>query len=86
MADPNVIACPVDTWVLVASGVTEGVVTVKKIGPKYIHTYRETGNPAPVNNDDAIPFQGIQSPISSLVAIDVYVKAKTEDGSIVIAI
>lgn len=83
MADPTTVQCPADAWTKVATNVTEGQIWIKNTSPGvYKHTYRLTGNPAPANDDDAIPFYGPMIPISSSAAIDVYIKPTNRIGEV----
>ncbi len=85
MANPTTIECPKDTWTLVASSVTRGVVRRKKLNPnKYLQTYRDTGDDAPTEVDEGqVTFQqGEMAVISSATAIDVYIMAVDAAGSV----
>jgi hypothetical protein len=83
MANPLMVDCPVDIWTKVATNVTAGSVLISRnTGPTYIQTYRLTGEAAPINEDDAILIEQPGEKIESLLGIDVYVKAKNEDGEV----
>ena len=80
MAEPAIHALPENTWVKVATGVTQGMVWVLKTNAVYVHTYRLTGNPAPTDLTDSAPLPYPGLPISSEEAIDVYLRAEGFDG------
>lgn len=86
MADPLLVACPVDTWVLVATNVTRGNIDLKDSSPNYKRTYRDTGNPAPTNDDDALDLPLAGAEIDNDTPIDVYVKAKVTSGSVLVQV
>lgn len=86
-ADPSVIACPADTWILVAEGVTTGAIHRRSTRPNvYVQTTRVSGNPAPGANDltDAARVfnGGAESIISSDAPIDVYIRAVRVAGEV----
>ena len=83
MANPFVVACPADVWVLAAGAVTSGVIYVLSSDPNiYRQTYRTAGETAPVDDSDAISIRSNRLNISNDSSIDVYVKAVGRDGSI----
>lgn len=82
MADPAIIECPADVWTKVANAVTTGVVHITDNKPNvYLQTYRVAAQPAPTDNDDAIPFDGPLQ-ISNLTVIDVYVQPTKVAGEV----
>ena len=86
MANPIIVECPADTWTKVASAVNTGVVHIKDRTPgKYLHTYRTADDPAPVNLDDAIPFEPL-AVISSSFPIDVYILPVDKDGEVLVSL
>lgn len=85
MPNPEVIVCPQNAWVLVAENVITG--TIYKLSSKpgnYLQTIRITGELAPINNSDGALLFGESSHenIESTFAIDVYVKAISENGKV----
>ena len=84
MANPTIVNCAADTWVKVATNVTNGQIHVKDTSPRYLSTYRVTGDPAPTDDADSVQLFASTpySYISSTVAIDVYVKAIGEAGKV----
>ena len=86
MANPITVECPADVWTLVASAANTGTVHIKdRIPNKYLHTYRVAGDPAPVNLDDAVPFDPMAA-ISSSFPIDVYIQPVDNDGDVLVAL
>lgn len=82
MADPVVVPCPADAWTKVATNVQTGVVHVTAVKPNvYLQTYRETGEAAPTNKADAVPFTTPLT-ISASTGIDVYVQPVGAAGSV----
>jgi hypothetical protein len=82
MADPTVTAIAKDTWTLVATNVTTGRVHPLIVGPRYFHTYRDTGGTAPTGLSEAVEFTGGELAIEPSVAADVYVICTVETGSV----
>ena len=84
MADPVLINLPADTWTVVATNVTSGQVhTVKSSKPNvYLQTYRETGNPVPIERDEGVPIIGDVAEISAVSGIDVYIYPVNEAGRV----
>ena len=83
MADPQIINCPADEWVLVAQNVTHGQVHRYKRGIDYLQTYRNTGNPAPPDNEsDGVIITTDSIEIRSTDPIDVYIRARQNDGEV----
>jgi len=85
MANPEKKNLPADTWVRVAQNVTTGFVFVKKYGPKYITTYRMTGNSAPSHIKTAVPVSDSFN-IESDDPIDVYVMAQNKAGEVIVCV
>ncbi len=84
-ADPAIFACPVDTWVEVATGVTLGTVHKLSNAPTlYKQTYRLAASAAPSDELDAVvAFAGGEPlAISADAIIDVYIMAKDKAGSV----
>jgi len=91
MANPTqVTLTTAGTWYKIASGVTHGWIYIQDLSMNYFYTYRLAGDTAPSGSvADEIPFpatyqDGVE--ISSSEAIDVYVKADENSGSIVVSI
>ena len=83
MANPQFINCPKDVWTKVATNVTHGQVSkIISQGIDYAHTYRETGDPAPINADEGLFLQGPTIPIAALQPIDVYIFAIDKPGKV----
>lgn len=85
MANPAIVTCPKDTWTKVATNVTAGVIYNMLPEVEYVQTYRMTGGSAPANDTDAVPafiYKHDPIGISSTAAIDVYLKAIGEAGSV----
>ena len=86
MANPAIVNCPKDQWTLVATGVNRGFVWTKRIAVQYLHTYKMTGEAAPLDSDlsTSVPIRDLVTPIlySDDVggSIDVYVMAIGQDG------
>ena len=82
MADPVIVPCPKDEWTPVAINVTTGIIHIVKTDPSaYYQTYRDTGEAAPANLTDAIPFD-TPLQISASAGIDVYIQPKGKIGSV----
>lgn len=81
MADPVIVACAAGAWTKIATAVTIGQVHVKDTDAAYLHTYRMTGQPAPVAQSEGVAFTG-SVPIESVDDIDVYVWAAGAAGSV----
>lgn len=74
MANPNLVACPVDTWTKVATNVTNGNVWISDSSPgKYLQTFVLTGQAAPTGTGIGIAIRGDVIPIANTVGIDVYI-------------
>ena len=82
MANPEILACPVDVWTKIAEGVTSGIVHVIDTSPNiYLHTYRLTTQAPPADNDGAVPFE-LMLQIATGAAVDVYIQPKGRAGSV----
>lgn len=86
--DPQVIDCPKDTWVRVATKIKSGQLIVKRSLPQYVWTYRlwesigdqpiVSGSPSDIN-----VLKNIEN-LSYKDWVNIYVKAKGKDGSIIL--
>jgi len=87
MADPAIVACPVNTWTKVATSVASGQVHIIRTAGSggeslvYLQTYRTTGGSAPTLRSEGVPFYGSVD-IESSFDIDVYVMATGAAGSV----
>lgn len=82
MSDPVVVPCPEGVWTIVADAVLSGVVHIISLKPDaYLQTYRDDGQAAPTDLDDAVPFD-TPLQISNSTAIDVYVWCSGAAGSV----
>lgn len=90
MADPINVPITNGVWTLVATNVTTGVISVKEWNATdFYHTYRLTGNPAPIGDETentSVQIKSYQIQISSVDPIDVYIFCKQVDGAVVVAI
>jgi len=86
MAERVVVACPADVWTKVATGVQNGVINVKNLGPVYLNDYRLTTNPPPPNNDTAtlMPLKGTE--ISFTESVDIYIKCLGVPGEVIVSL
>lgn len=85
MADPAVVNCPKDTWVVVATAVKSGVIhKLNSEASRYLQTYRDTGGAAPTDDADAadVFVNCTSATISNTVDIDVYIKAVGKAGEV----
>lgn len=86
MANPVFVDCPANTWTLVATAVFSGQLWRARTSVNYLHTYRETGDPAPTESSEGMKiFQDGEpdfEPISSSNSIDVYIYAIGSDGRV----
>lgn len=85
MADPVIVACPVDVWTKVATNVTSGQIHIKDSKPgMYLQTYRMTGNAAPAagNPAEGVQIDGASTPIEATAGIDVYIMPRGAAGSV----
>jgi hypothetical protein len=84
MANPVLI--PTTTvWSAVATSVTGGVVWLADTRPKYLYTYRETGDPAPTDDTDARIVVSNKIKISHSTPIDVYMRSNIA-GTVLVAL
>lgn len=80
--NPVVVECAKNTWVKVATSQIAGFVYILNDKPSaYYQTYRVTGQSAPTDLSEAVPFTDFLK-IEATAAIDVYVYAKDENGSV----
>jgi hypothetical protein len=98
MENPQIIACPKETWTKVATEVTTGIITKDKwvntadkkrsLELSYWATYRVTGDPAPSanNSNEGDVIGEVGADISATEPIDVYIYCTGEDGSIKISL
>jgi hypothetical protein len=88
--DPVKVEIPADTWTLVASNVTTGLITIKQWqSSRYYQTYRMTGNPAPTGDHNEATSTVTNNPeinISSTEAVDVYLYCYQLNGEIVVSL
>ena len=87
MADPVVVSCPQGVWTKVATNVTSGAIQRferKRILTKttFLHTYRDTGNPAPSDLSDAMVLTEDTLLINSTAGVDVYIYAQNRTGNV----
>ena len=85
MANPAVITCTKDTWVVVATAVKSGTIKrLKQHTSKYLQTYRVTGDPAPTDNADGAEVftKSNEAIISHVADIDVYIKSLRYAGEV----
>ena len=85
MPNPVIIACPQDAWKLIASNQIFGYLfEMNKKPDKYLYTYRLTGEAAPTLKTEGVPiFQTEEKKlIISMLAVDIYIMAIGNDGSI----
>ena len=89
MADPVIIAVPVDTWTVVATNVQLGQVHIlNPTNDDWFQTIRDTGNdaptiaPGPNQETPEVKLQFQSSRIESDIAIDVYVSVKGSAGRV----
>lgn len=80
MANPVLVPCPVGLWTKVATNVKSGNIWIMDRMSDYFHTYRDTGESAPSSDDEAVRLAYPGRRIESDISIDVYIKAKTQDG------
>ena len=82
MADPVAVTCTKDTWVKVASSVTNGQIHKLDYKAFYLRQYVDAGNPAPTNLTLAVRFDDDSLGISGASAMDVYIYCKRADGKV----
>lgn len=83
LANPVMVDIPKDTWVLVAENVSNAIIR-KGASPKsaYFWTYRTTGDPAPVDEDDAIAWRTDSLSFEVEEPGDIYVKTHGGNGRV----
>ena len=83
MANPAIVACPADVWTKVATNVQVGNIWIlKKLNKGYLQTYRLAGEAAPTVTTEGIEIKEPGMAIDSSPGIDVYIYAKSGDGSV----
>lgn len=83
MANPVIVACPANAWTKAATNVQVGNIWLMNTDPgAYLQTYRLTGEAAPTEKSEGVlvPHPGMA--IDSSPAIDVYVYAVNDAGSV----
>lgn len=86
MATPSAVTIPVDTWVKVATAVTQGNVWINKPGATYLHYYVATGGAAPTDLANAANMPEPGLPISVSEKADIYVYAAGKAGEVIVAL
>ena len=86
MSNPTLVNCPEDVWVKVASNIRKVSIVPSIRSPFYRYTWRNTGDPPPINNNDAlvVPIEGVT--LTIFPEIDVYVISTKLDGVVRVAI
>lgn len=86
MSIAQTVICLKDEWTTVVTGVVEATLYIGNDMPRYIQTIRPTGDPPPVNNEDAAPiFRTTHSEVvKNRSLIDIYVKALRYNGSVTV--
>jgi len=86
MANPLPVLCPEGVWTQVAVNTSSGMIHQLSFAPeRYLQTYRETGDSAPVNNNEGARLFGsgsLKTFIAHTTPIDIYVKAVGANGII----
>jgi len=88
MPAPTIINLTANTWTLVASNVTDGIIWVDDDDEEYLFTYVLTGGAAPtVTNDKKCrALIGRSAMISHSEKIDVYVYRQGTNGDVMVAL
>jgi hypothetical protein len=84
MPNPQIVSCTKDEWTKVAAGVLQATIwRFSGNNTTFFQTYRIANATAPANDDlsDAVIF-GSYVKVGSAAAIDVYVYAKTNTGTV----
>lgn len=82
MANPVIVQCTKDLWVLVASNVTSGIISILSDSPSaYYQTYRDTGGIAPIGLAEIVTINDFLQ-ISASAPIDVYIYCTGSNGSV----
>lgn len=84
MANP-VLVPTTAAWAAVATSVTGGVIWLADTRPKYLYTYRESGDAAPADDTDARIVVSNKIKISHSTPIDVYVRSNIA-GTVLVAL
>ncbi len=82
MANPLFVECLKDVWTKVATNVNHGQISKSIFSVDYLHTYRLSGDAAPVDEENGLRFVSPTVPIISIRAIDVYIFAQNKDGEV----
>lgn len=83
MANPIMVPLPKDTWVKVIENVVSAIIHIRNNSPsQYRHTFRTTGDPAPIDDSDSIPIYEHAAEVDTETAVDVYIKAVGADGEV----
>lgn len=87
MADPVAVALTADTWELVASNVTSGMIRRGESNDEILYTYRETGGAAPTHvNDNGLATLALDRfiEISHGSPADIYLRSNGDDSTVVV--
>jgi len=85
MANPVLVALPLNTWTKVATNVTNGMIYVKQYQPTdYVYTNVTTGGAAPTDESVSVILRSWTLAISSTSSIDVYMKCVSQVGAVVV--
>lgn len=86
MANPFFIECEKNQWTLVCSNVTTGKLWRARVGANYLHTYRDSGDPAPTERGEGMQIFTDNEPnyeiIKSNIGIDVYIYPVNKNGRV----
>jgi len=82
-SNPSAVTCTKDAWVKVADSVLSCTIHIMQTSPsKYLHTYRVEDDPAPTNDNDAVPFDDHSIHAEFDDYVDIYVKAVGAAGKV----
>jgi hypothetical protein len=84
MANPSIVDCTADEWVLAAENVAYATIHIQKVG-RYLATHRDTGDDAPTDDLDAREVPNRTIWVRNSAAIDVYVKSVGAAGKVVVS-
>ncbi len=86
MSNPVFVDCPANTWTKVATNVVVGQIWRVLTTPKYLNTYRTTGDAAPTLRSDGTPIFVTGEPdhekIEANTGIDVYIYSIRKAGRV----
>lgn len=82
MGNPVLIEVPIDNWVKVAESITAGRIWISKMETRYYHTYRLTGQAAPVSLEEGIPILNPFEDFDFSKKVDIYLFCKGRGASI----